>query len=108
MNSTKYDYHVTWSVADNAYIGTVTEFPSLSWIADTPESALHGISDVVDQVLSDMQSSGEAAPQPLSLRTYSGKFMVRIPPELHRQLAIEAARQSVSLNRSILHKLASA
>ncbi|NMD47819.1 MAG: toxin-antitoxin system HicB family antitoxin, partial [Propionibacterium sp.] len=35
----------------------------------------------------------------------SGKFMVRLPPELHRQLAIEAAEQHVSLNRLISGRL---
>ncbi len=38
-------------------------------------------------------------------RTYSGKFVARVPPELHRQLVIEAADQHVSLNRLISSRL---
>ncbi|WP_370569803.1 toxin-antitoxin system HicB family antitoxin [Sphaerospermopsis sp. LEGE 00249] len=30
-------------------------------------------------------------PEPIAEKTYSGKFQVRITPELHRKLAIEAA-----------------
>ena len=44
--------------------------------------------------------------RPLSDRKYSGKFMVRVPPEVHRQLTIEAQEQKVSLNRLISAKLA--
>ncbi len=41
-----------------------------------------------------MTANNEAVPEPLALRPYSGKFMVRVPPELHRQLAIEAAESA--------------
>ena len=52
-----------------------------------------------------MAQSGETAPQALADKEYSGKFMVRIPPEVHRQLALEAAEQHVSLNRLIGSRL---
>ncbi|WP_442944802.1 toxin-antitoxin system HicB family antitoxin [Nostoc sp.] len=42
----------------------------------------------------------------MSEKNYSGKFVVRIPPEHHRRLAIEAAEQKVSLNRYVSLKLA--
>jgi predicted HicB family RNase H-like nuclease len=41
-----------------------------------------------------------------SERTHSGKFIVRIPPEVHRALAIKAAEQGISLNRFISARLA--
>ena len=47
----------------------------------------------------------EPVPDPISKREYSGKFMVRIPPEQHRELAIQAAEQGVSLNRLVSSKL---
>lgn len=53
-----------------------------------------------------MEDSGKKVPTPISKKQYSGKFQVRIPPELHRMLAIEAAEQNVSLNRYVAHKLA--
>ena len=82
------------------------EFPSLSWLADTQEKALRGINDVVSEVISDMESNGETVPQPLSVKNYSGKFTVRIPPDVHRKLAIEAAESKVSFNRFVSAKLA--
>jgi hypothetical protein len=38
-------------------------------------------------------------------KTYSGKFIVRVPPELHRRPGIEAAEAQVSLNLLISHRL---
>lgn len=38
-------------------------------------------------------------------RSFRGKFQLRIPPEQHQQLSIEAAEQGVSLNRLISAKL---
>jgi len=94
-----YTYRVTWSVEDNEYVGLCSEFPSLSWLAISQDDALKGIRQVVADVISDMQSNGEEIPEPLSTRNFSGRFMVRIPPELHRQLAIQAAESGISLNR---------
>ena len=95
----KYTYRVTWSEEDGEYVGLCAEFPSLSWLANSQESALAGIRDTVRQVVHDMQSTGEAVPQPLATRSYSGKFTFRIPPDVHRKLQIEAAESKISINR---------
>ena len=52
-------------------------------------------------VVADMQASGEPVPvpEPMAEQHYSGEFRVRIPPQLHRNLAMMAAEQGVSLNR---------
>ena len=105
MVSDRYTYRVTWSEDDNEHIALVAEFPSLSWLAATPEKALKGIRQVVAEVLEDLKSSGEAIPEPLASKRYSGKFMVRVPPDVHQQLAIQAAEAGVSLNRLASAKL---
>jgi len=86
-------------------VGLCTEFPSLSWLARTPEDALAGIRKMVKSVVREMRASGEAVPLPLSEKRYSGEFRVRIPPQVHRSLALEAAEQGVSLNRLASAKL---
>ena len=107
-DATHYAYRVTWSAEDGEHVATVAEFPSLSWLAPTPVEALAGLADVVSVVLADLAASGEAIPEPLSERTYSGKFLVRVPAEVHRRLAREAAEQHVSLNRLVSDRLARA
>lgn len=101
----KYTYRITWSEDDGEYVGLCVEFPSLSWLSRTPEAALKGIRKIVEEAVADMLNSGEAVPEPIASKTFSGKFMVRVPPEVHRQLALQAAEAGVSLNRLASSKL---
>ena len=101
-----YTYRVTWSAEDGEHLGLCAEFPSLSWLAPTPDEALSGIRELVKGVLADMRADGESSPAPLADRAYSGRFMVRVPPETHRELVIEAAEEGVSLNRLVSARLA--
>ncbi|MBI5559308.1 MAG: type II toxin-antitoxin system HicB family antitoxin [Deltaproteobacteria bacterium] len=100
-----YTYRVTWSEEDKEYLGLCAEFSSLSWLADSPEKALKGIRDVVADVIQDMKKNGEEIPEPIANKNYSGKFMVRVPPEVHRSLAIQAAESGVSINRLVSTRL---
>ncbi len=104
-NNDKYTYRVTWSEDDAEYVGLCAEFPSLSWLAQTPEAALKGIRKLVGEVVSDMLSNEESVPEPIATKHFSGKFMVRVPPDVHRELAIQAAEAGVSLNRLASAKL---
>jgi len=106
MNINHYTYRVTWSSEDNEHVGLCAEFPSLSWLAPTPEAALAGIVRCIEEVVNEMKISGEKIPEPLSERKFSGRFMVRIPSVLHRTLATEAAEQGISINRLVSAKLA--
>ena len=72
-----------------------------------PEKALRGIRKLVADAVKDMKANREPVPEPLSSRRYSGKFMVRVPPEVHRRLAVEAAEEDISLNRLVSEKLSS-
>lgn len=105
LQNDRFTYRITWSEEDGEYVGLCTEFPSLSWLAAEPEVALKGIRQVVADVVADMQKNGEPVPEPLAAKNFSGRFMVRIPPELHRHLAVEAAEAGVSLNRLASDKL---
>jgi predicted HicB family RNase H-like nuclease len=101
----KYTYRVTWSEDDNEYVGLCAEFPSLSWLDGTPEKALKGVRKLVADVLLDMGQNDEPIPEPVASKHFSEKFMVRVPPEVHRKLAIQAAESGVSINRIASSKL---
>ncbi len=105
LKNDHYTYRVTWSEEDGQYVGLCAEFQSLSWLAGEPEAALYGIRQLVADVVADMQDNSEPVPEPLASKKFSGHFMVRVPPELHRQLALEAAESGVSLNRLASDKL---
>jgi predicted RNase H-like HicB family nuclease len=91
LNSDRYTYRITWSEDDKEFVGLCIEFPSLSWLAKNPEAALKGIRRVVKKAVQDMENNG--------------KFVVRIPPEVHRALAIKAAEEGISLNRLVSARL---
>ncbi len=106
LKNDRYSYRVIWSDKDDEYLGLCAEFPGLSWLAGTPEAALKGIRRVVAEGIKIMAADGDSIPEPLSNKKYSGKFSVRIPPEVHRNLSIQAAEEGVSLNRLISARLA--
>lgn len=101
-----YTYRITWSEEDKEYIGLCAEFPSLSWLDTTQETALQGIINLVAEAVSDMRSNNETIPQPISTKRFSGRLLVRIPPDVHKELTIQATEAGVSINRIISAKLA--
>ncbi len=101
----KYTYRVTWSDEDQEYVGLCAEFSSLSWLDKSPEKSLLGIRKLVKATVLDLKKNKEPVPEPISTRPFSGKFMVRVPPDIHRMLTIKAAESGVSLNRFVSSKL---
>ncbi|MFO6452442.1 MULTISPECIES: DUF6036 family nucleotidyltransferase [unclassified Aeromicrobium] len=60
----RYDYRLEWSADDAAFVATCAEFPSLSWAATSPESALLGLKRLVREVIEDLRRAGEPVPMP--------------------------------------------
>lgn len=100
-----YSYRVIFSGEDNAWVGLCAEFPSLSHISDDQLEALSGINSLVEAVVEDMLENGEKPPEAISSKLYSGKISTRVTPEMHRDLAMEAAEAGVSINRLVNQKL---
>jgi predicted HicB family RNase H-like nuclease len=108
IDITWYTYRVTWSAEDAEYVATCLELPSLSWLADTQDEALRGMRDLVTETVADLDANGEPVPEPLSSRSYSGKFNLRVGEQLHRKLAIGAAEEHLSLNQYVVRRLTNA
>jgi predicted HicB family RNase H-like nuclease len=106
MNIEHYSYHVSYSPGDGEFVGTCTEFPSLSWLDKNSDKAFAGIRALVATVVADLRAAGETPPEPLATRKFSGRFVLRMPAELHRALAVGAAEQGVSLNTYAVQRLA--
>ena len=65
--------------------------------------ALQGLEAVVHEVLADLE--GEELPQLLAERSFSGKLNLRLGPDLHRRVAIEAAEAGLSINSYLIRKV---
>lgn len=102
----KYTYRVEWSEEDQVHIAHCLEFPSLNAHGKTPERALKEIRFVVANTLRWMKKDNEEIPEPLGLKQYRGNLTLRVPSEVHRQLAIRSAEEGISINQYILAKIA--
>jgi predicted HicB family RNase H-like nuclease len=100
-----YTYRVAWSAEDGEFVATVAEFPSLSWLAASQIEALEGLKALLSDVVTDIQEQGEEVPEPLSERNYSGKFNLRLGEKLHREVALHAAEENLSINQWVVRKI---
>ena len=104
--SDRYVYRIRWSSEDNGFVATVAELPELRFIAQSSVDALAGLRVMASERVAALRSKGQTVPEPYEERHYSGHIMLRVPPEVHRRLTIEAAEQGVSLNRLVQSRLA--
>ena len=104
--SDRYSYRVFWSEEDGEHVAVCAELPGLSWLDKKAERALSGVLRSAGEAVELLREKGDPVPEPLLARRYSGIFKVRIPPEVHRRLVIDAEEQNVSLNRLVAAKLA--
>ena len=100
-----YTYRVAWSSEDGEFVATVAEFPSLSWLATSQFGALEGLQTLLTDLVIDMKEQDEDVPEPLSERSYSGKFNLRLGEKLHREVALHAAEENLSINQWVVRKL---
>ncbi len=101
----KYTYRVEWSEEDGVHLAKCLEFPSLIAHGDTMASALKELREVVKETIIWMEEECEKIPEPFGLKKYKGKLTLRVPEDVHRQLAIRSAEQGVSLNQYILSRI---
>ncbi len=87
LKNDRYTYRVTWSEDDNEYVGLCAEFPSLSWLSSTPESALKGIRRLVADIVKDIQSNDETVPEPIACRRYPRSGLYTHRPVITANLA---------------------
>lgn len=97
----KYAIIIVWSEEDKGWGIKVPELPGCfsfsSSLCDAPQMAERAI----DSWIATAKRKGIEVPQPTSVREYSGKFIARINPNLHRELAIKAKIKGASLNNFV-------
>jgi len=101
VSENHYTYRIEWSQEDNCYIARVLEFPSLSAFGDTRSDAEAELNHVIEDVLKWMKEDNEPIPEPITHKEHKGNISLRIPPETHRNVAIMASNEGVSVNQYI-------
>jgi antitoxin HicB len=103
---------VQGSPADG-YLGFVPELPGCMTDGATPAEALANLEEAMllwfETAISAGQSIPEPAPPPSlreDLAQYSGKMILRMPRTVHRDLALGAQREGVSINQLVVALIA--
>ncbi|OBW61084.1 MAG: antitoxin HicB [Dehalococcoides mccartyi] len=88
------------------YVVEIEELPGCLSEGDTSEEALANIQEARQLWVETAYEDGMEIPLPSSMREYNGKFLLRMPVELHAKLDREAEKNKVSLNMYMVSKLA--
>jgi len=86
---------------DPGWVARVVELPGCITQADSFDELGEMIQDAMRGWIEVGLEDGITIPEPYSYEDYSGKFVVRVPKYLHRELVKTAARENVSLNTFI-------
>lgn len=99
--------HYPMEVVESEEGGYFAQYPDLPGCMAQGTTATEAIQNLESAKRSWMEAcveSGVEIPLPHELvPEYSGKFVVRLPKSLHRELAVKAGRDGVSLNQYVLH-----
>ncbi len=101
----KYLKVVEWSDEDNCYIGTAPGLFVGGVHGKNEVKVFEDLCNVIDDVIKTIHKTGMTLPEPTINRTFSGKIALRIPPDLHKALFINAMQSDESINKLIQHKL---
>lgn len=98
-----------------AWTASVEELPGCMARGDTPDEAVEQLRPAMEAWLTAAIAEEKEIPapardtaKPKTPSSHSGRFLVRMPSDLHEQLALAAERRQVSLNRYVTDALAQA
>ncbi|MDB6039655.1 MAG: HicB family protein [Verrucomicrobiales bacterium] len=105
----RYIKFVEWSQEDNCFIGRCPELFAGA-VHGGDEAKVYGdLCDTVDEWIQLLHKDGVLPPEPATdPKKFSGKFVLRIEPALHRRLAAKALASGESLNSFCVKKLSEA
>jgi predicted HicB family RNase H-like nuclease len=103
--SDRYLKIVEWSEEDGCYVGTCPGLMLGGVHGQNEAKVYRELCDVVDEWIRIYEEDGEPLPEPTAGKEYSGKFVLRVGKDLHKELAIAALRKGESLNAYCVEKL---
>lgn len=94
----KYNIIIEWSNEDDVYVASVEELPHCMTHGQTREEALAMAKEAIKGHVDALSKEGVDIPEPISLNTYSGDFLVRANPELHKKLVLYSKKIGRPMN----------
>lgn len=97
-----YAARIEYSDEDGCFVGHIAGIKDIvGFHGESVTEIRFAFEEAVDDYLALCAETGKRPNKP-----YSGKIMVRVPPELHAQVAIQAESQGISLNQWAMERLA--
>jgi predicted RNase H-like HicB family nuclease len=103
----KLDYQINlrFDQRDNIYVAFVPELANCHSHGETPFEALEMIQEAIDLWIQAASENDIPIPKPINQREFSGRFLLRTSPNLHKALASEALKHGKSMNEFVVDML---
>ena len=99
---------VEWSEEDGLSIGSAPPIIGQCCHGDTEAKVLEQLVEIVEEWVEIFLRDGKPLPAPSAGKKFSGKFLVRVSPEIHQKAALKAQARGESLNQFVADAIASA
>ena len=94
----RYAKFVEWSDEDQCFIGRCPEIMAGGVHGRDEAREYAELCQAVGEMVALIHADGCALPESLDAKTFSGKFVLRLEPAMHRRLAVKALAAGESLN----------
>ena len=95
---------VSWSEEDRCYVGAVPGLIHAFCHGRDEAGVYRELCRILDEWIEIYRKDGRPLPLPTN-RDYSGRFVLRTGPEMHRALAVRALTEGESLNTFVVKSL---
>jgi len=104
----RYAKFVEWSDEDKCFIGRCPELFGGGVHGNDEARVYKELCETVEEWIELLHKDGARLPEPLAGKKFSGKFVLRVEPALHRRIAAKALAAGESLNSYCVKTLAKA
>lgn len=102
----KYLKIVQWSAEDKCFVGLCPGLFYAGCHGKNEFAVYKELTAIVEEHVESLLRAKEALPAATAGRSYSGKFVVRVTPELHEAAALKAEARGESLNKLVADAIA--
>jgi len=103
--SARFPRLIEWSDDDGCFVGSAPPLVGQCCHGKTEADVATQLAVIVDDLMQDVLDGKMPLPKGEAGKTYSGKFVVRIPTALHKKIALKAQARGESLNQYVAEVL---
>ena len=99
---------VEWSAEEQCYVGSAPPLIGPCCHGDDEAKVYRQLCEIVDEWIAIHEEDGKVLPESMvpPSKKFSGRFVLRVDPQLHKALAVRSVREGKSLNAYVAEKLA--